>query len=101
MGQDFLFRRKSRASSFLPPQSDGALESQIHVLLVPAYIDCCCASSLPATFYFLSDLSIRGLLGGLVVGRWAGVMRELGSCAPLQLAESKQLISCLLRCLAG
>lgn len=31
----------------------------------------------------------------------AGVLRELGSCAPLQLAESKQLIFSLLGCLAG
>ncbi|CAN0165121.1 unnamed protein product [Ectocarpus sp. 8 AP-2014] len=31
----------------------------------------------------------------------AGVMRDLGAWAPLQLAESKQLISSLLQCLAG
>ncbi|CAM9255832.1 unnamed protein product [Scytosiphon promiscuus] len=31
----------------------------------------------------------------------AGVMRDLGSGAPLQLAESKQLISSLVHCLAG
>ncbi|CAM9462903.1 unnamed protein product, partial [Ectocarpus fasciculatus] len=31
----------------------------------------------------------------------AGVMRDLGAWAPLQLAESKQLMSSLLQCLAG
>eukprot|EP00903_Cladosiphon_okamuranus_P015217 g14064.t2 len=31
----------------------------------------------------------------------AGVMRDLGAWAPLQLAESKQLISSLVQCLAG
>ncbi|CAM9538956.1 unnamed protein product [Ascophyllum nodosum] len=31
----------------------------------------------------------------------AGVMRDLGSWAPLQLAESKELISCLISCLVG